>query len=72
MDKFVAYMVIRRKQLGYSQQEFASLVDVNERTVQRWEAGDGSMRVFHLEKAFKVLDIKEVVMVPGEGVINFR
>lgn len=71
MDKFVMYVITRRKQLGYSQKEFAMLMGVNDRTVQRWEGNECSMSVKQLEKAFKVLDVKQVILVPGEGVINF-
>jgi transcriptional regulator with XRE-family HTH domain len=41
MGEFAAWLTRRRKLKGLTHAQFAALIESNERTVRRWEAGDG-------------------------------
>lgn len=61
------YLAERRKQLGYTQKEIASMVNVSEATVSRWESGEiANMRRDRINVYAKALKVDPSFIMPGE------
>lgn len=62
------YLSARRKQLGLTQQQVASLVGVSEGTVSRWESGDiANMRRDRIAAYAKALQCSPMFIMTGES-----
>ena len=61
------YLAERRKQLGYTQKEIASMVNVSEATVSRWESGEiANMRRYRINVYAKALKVDPSFIMTGE------
>lgn len=61
------YLAERRKQLGYTQKEIASMVNVSEATVSRWESGEiANMRRDRINVYAKALKVDPSFIMTGE------
>lgn len=61
------YLAERRKQLGYTQKEIASMVNVSEATVSRWESGEiANMRRDRINVYAKALKVDLSFIMTGE------
>lgn len=61
------YLAERRKQLGYTQKEIASMVNVSEATVSRWESGEiANMRRDKINVYAKALKVDPSFIMTGE------
>ena len=65
IGKFIAE---RRKERGFLQKDIAARLGISEKTVSKWECGNGLPEVVYMEPLCRILGITVNVLLAGESI----